>query len=194
MGAYKQAVGARRSALRVVQSAGGKEADAEIQEQIAIYTRKLQGELQALCTDVIQLVKSLVPGAADLEAQVYYMKMEGDYNRYLAEFCPSSGAKEAATQAYDQAWSHGKTMPPTNAVLLGLALNRSVFLFEVMRLPDQAKQTANEALQNATRDFNNASPDQQAEARQIMDLLSDNLQLWGAPANERTDDTVVEDF
>merc|ERR1712039_872413 len=116
MGAYKQAVGARRSALRVVQSAGGKEADAEIQEQIAIYTRKLQGELQALCTDVIQLVKSLVPGAADLEAQVYYMKMEGDYNRYLAEFCPSSGAKEAATQAYQQASVAATSLSPMHPV------------------------------------------------------------------------------
>merc|ERR1712190_635867 len=97
--------------------------DTEIQDEIKTYTRKLQEELQALCTDVIQLVKSLVGGAQELEEQVYYMKMEGDYNRYLAEFCPSSGAKEAATQAYDNARERGKTMPPTNAVLLGLALN-----------------------------------------------------------------------
>merc|ERR1712217_572972 len=94
--AYKQAVGARRSALRVVQSASGKDVDADVQAEIATYTRKLQEELQGLCTDVIQLVKILVVSAAELEERVYYMKMEGDYNRYLAEFCPSSGAKEAA--------------------------------------------------------------------------------------------------
>merc|ERR1712194_967294 len=119
--------------------------------------------------------------------------MEGDYNRYLAEFCPSTGAKEAAKEAYDKAWEHGsQSLPATHPVLLGLALNRSVFLFEVMRQADEAKATASQALTRAQQNIASAEPQVQAEAQQIMDLLADNLNLWGA-AHERGDGTAVED-
>merc|ERR1711920_593871 len=102
-------------------------------------------------------------------------------NRYLAEFCPSPAAKDAAAAAYEKAWAHGsQSLPAAHPVLLGLALNRSVFLFEVMRQVDEAKATASQALTSAQQNISSADPQGQAEAQQIMELLSDNLNLWGA--------------
>merc|ERR1719282_172183 len=183
--AFKQAVGARRTALRAVPNDAQ---DATMQPHFIAYRQKLQGELHTLCTDVINLITKLVPGAADVEAKVFYMKMQGDYYRYLAESTASEADCQNAAVAYEAAWGAGQGMAATHPVLLGLALNRSVFNFEVLRKPEDAKSIANQALQNATQAFGSAPPEQQAEARQIMELLSDNLNLWGAPATGGAND------
>lgn len=54
---------------------------------------KIETELNELCEDVITLLKkTLIPSANNApDAKVFYMKMQGDYYRYLCEF--NSGDK-----------------------------------------------------------------------------------------------------
>ena len=83
------------------------------------------------------LTKSTSP-----EAKVFFHKMKGDYHRYISEYATgdqhkraSDGALQAYQAASDVANSELKT---TNPIRLGLALNFSVFYYEVLNDPAKA--------------------------------------------------------
>ena len=72
--------------------------------------------------------------------------MKGDYHRYKAEFATQDDRKEAAenslvayTKANDIAQSE---LPPTHPIRLGLALNFSVFYYEILNTPERACRLA----------------------------------------------------
>ena len=71
---------------------------------------------------------------------------KGDYHRYLAEFATGNDRKEAAENslvAYKTATDLAMSeLPPTHPIRLGLALNFSVFYYEIMSSPDKACQLA----------------------------------------------------
>lgn len=52
------------------------------------YRKKIESELQDICEEVLNLLKDeLIPNVKTVpEAKVFYMKMTGDYYRYLCEF------------------------------------------------------------------------------------------------------------
>ncbi|EPQ09072.1 Nephrocystin-1 [Myotis brandtii] len=85
--AYKNVVGARRSSWRVVSSIEQKTEGAEKKQQMAReYREKIETELRDICNDVLSLLeKFLIPNASQAESKVFYLKMKGDYYRYLAE-------------------------------------------------------------------------------------------------------------
>lgn len=67
---------------------------------------------------------------------------KGDYHRYLAEFAVCNDRKEAAENslvAYKAANDIAHTeLPSTHPIRLGLALNFSVFYYEILNSPDRA--------------------------------------------------------
>ena len=77
----------------------------------------------------------------------------GDYHRYLAEFAQGDTRKTSADEsleAYKAATDVAQTeLPPTHPIRLGLALNFSVFYYEILSSPDQACQLAKQAFDDA---------------------------------------------
>lgn len=73
---------------------------------------------------------------------MFYLKMKADYRRYLAEFQSGDGraaSAEATLEAYTAAQDKALAeLPSTNPIRLGLALNFSVFYYEVMSQPEKA--------------------------------------------------------
>jgi 14-3-3 protein beta/theta/zeta len=50
------------------------------------YREKVETELREICQEVLSLLdKFLIPKASNAESKVFYLKMKGDYYRYLAE-------------------------------------------------------------------------------------------------------------
>merc|ERR1711969_549524 len=79
--------------------------------------------------------------------------MKGDYHRYLAEF-QSGETRKASTEdaltAYKAASEIAVTeLPPTHPIRLGLALNFSVFYYEILNSPDRACHLAKQAFDDA---------------------------------------------
>ena len=72
--------------------------------------------------------------------------MKGDYYRYLAEVANGDARKavvDDSQKAYQDAFDIAKSsMQPTHPIRLGLALNFSVFYYEIMSSPDKACQLA----------------------------------------------------
>ena len=92
------------------------------------------------------LDKHLIAKASNPESKVFYLKMKGDYYRYLAEVAVGdTRAKvlEDSQKAYQEAFEIAKSkMQPTHPIRLGLALNFSVFYYEILNSPEKACQLA----------------------------------------------------
>ena len=135
-----------------------------------------------ICGEILGLLdKFLVPSATTCEASVFYLKMKADYHRYLAEFKLDDARKDAADNtlgAYKAAQEKANELSTTNPIRLGLALNFSVFYYEVMNQPEMACSLAKQAFDEAISDLDTLGEDSYKDSALIMQLLRDNLTLW----------------
>jgi 14-3-3 protein epsilon len=183
--AYKNVIGARRSSWRILSSIEQKdgEENSSGQQALKMLQTNVEKELDEICKNILELLdKHLIPSATAAESKVFFYKMKGDYERYLAEF--STGEKrnkaaEVSLVAYKAATEIAeKELQPTNPIRLGLALNFSVFYYEILNNPDRACQLANETFANATAEIDQLTTDTYKDSTLIMQLLRDNLTLW----------------
>merc|ERR1712117_237633 len=184
--AYKNAVGSRRAAWRIITSVEQKEKTKNNEEQATFakeYCLKVEAELQKICDTILGLLENnLIPKASTGESKVFYQKMKADYYRYIAEFTEAdkkAKAAESARQAYDEATNIAeKDLAVTHPIRLGLALNYSVFQYEVLSNPDDACKMARTAFEDAIAELDNVAEDSYKDSTLIMQLLRDNLTLW----------------
>ncbi|XP_059190159.1 14-3-3 protein beta/alpha-1-like [Centropristis striata] len=182
--AYKNVVGARRSSWRVISSIEQKAEGNDKKAQMAReYREKIEIELQDICNDVLGLLDNfLIKNASAAESKVFYLKMKGDYYRYLSEVASGDMKKDTvdnSQQAYQQAFEISKgQMQPTHPIRLGLALNFSVFYYEILNNPDKACSLAKAAFDDAIAELDTLNEDSYKDSTLIMQLLRDNLTLW----------------
>ena len=99
----------------------------------------------------------------------------------MAEFRTGDDRKEASEKsksAYDQAHEAAEKLPTTHPIRLGLALNFSVFHYEIDNNPKIACEIAKKAFDKAITDLDKLHEDQYKDSTLIMQLLRDNLTLW----------------
>ena len=141
------------------------------------YRQKIEAELAKICEDILEVLdEHLIKSAQSGESKVFYHKMyvhrliethtnyarhekltllhrKGDYHRYLAEFALGDKRKISADkslEAYKAATEVATTdLAPTHPIRLGLALNFSVFYYEILNSPDQACHLAKQAFDDA---------------------------------------------
>lgn len=184
--AFKNVIGARRASWRIVSSIEQKEESRGNTSHVAItkeYRGKIEKELSDICKDILQILeKNLIPSAKSGESKVFFYKMCGDYHRYLAEFSSEEERKAASQQsleAYQSATDIASTeLMPTHPIRLGLALNFSVFFYEIMNSPDRACSLAKQAFDDAIAELDSLNEESYKDSTLIMQLLRDNLTLW----------------
>lgn len=204
--AFKNVIGARRASWRVLSSVEKNQEESHDEkspnklQSIKEYRQKVEKELREICEDILKLLeKTLVPMAVDTESKVFYNKMKGDYQRYMAEFSTDKEKKEAAEKAlvaYKDATDLAKGLDATHAIRLGLALNFSVFYYEILNSPQQACKLAKHAFDDAIANLDSLNEDSYKDSTLIMQLLRDNLTLWTSDTQgeEPENSTNVEDL
>lgn len=216
--AYKNVVGARRSSWRVLSSIEVKKSKegSNKEELPRKYREKIEDELCTVCKEVLNLLKDYLLPAADesaktafqksddislfVESKVFYLKMQGDYYRYLAEVAHDERELHAKSSedAYDAAFRTACNgialdddqqvvtcstpgtglMKPTHPIRLGLALNFSVFYYEIKNKHTKACELAKDAFDKAIAELDTLNEDSYKDSTLIMQLLRDNLTLW----------------
>ena len=156
------------------------------------YRAKIEAELTKISDDILSVLdKHLIPSASSGESKVFYYKMKGDYHRYLAEFSQGDvreNATKASLDAYQKASEIATTeLPPTHPIRLGLALNFSVFYYEIQNSPDKACHLAKQAFDDAIAELDTLSEESYKDSTLIMQLLRDNLTLWTSDMSEADD-------
>lgn len=112
----------------------------------------------------------------------YVNHREGDYHRYVAEYATGEARKTSANDAYEaykQATEVAQTeLTTTHPIRLGLALNFSVFYYEIFNSPERACALAKQAFDDAIAELDTLSEESYKDSTLIMQLLRDNLTLW----------------
>lgn len=197
--AYKNVVGARRSSWRVICALEGKhESNEEKSRMLVEYKLTIEKELNAICDEVLELLEKLAPEDgqdgenADQEAKIFYCKMKGDYFRYKAEVGGDEKKTEAtkkSEESYSKALELSSTsLPPTHPIRLGLALNFSVFYYEIRNSPDKACALAKKAFDDSIAELDKLQEDCYKDSTLIMQLLRDNLTLWTSTQDQEEDE------
>eukprot|EP00326_Haptolina_ericina_P013417 CAMPEP_0181209760 /NCGR_PEP_ID=MMETSP1096-20121128/22847_1 /TAXON_ID=156174 ORGANISM="Chrysochromulina ericina, Strain CCMP281" /NCGR_SAMPLE_ID=MMETSP1096 /ASSEMBLY_ACC=CAM_ASM_000453 /LENGTH=236 /DNA_ID=CAMNT_0023300961 /DNA_START=59 /DNA_END=769 /DNA_ORIENTATION=- len=188
--AYKNLVGARRASLRVIGSIEAKEIEkgSAMAEKIRLYKVKVEEELENICNEILSLLDNHLLSSPDAESKVFYQKMKADYLRYKAEFKSGAEKSEISTEA-DGAYKAAtevatKELAPTHPIRLGLALNYSVFLYEVQSEQSRACELAKQSFDDAIAELDTLDEESYKDSTLIMQLLRDNLTLWTSDDNE----------
>jgi 14-3-3 protein epsilon len=192
--AYKNSITSKRNAWRIldVQEKNSKKESTESLKRITDYKHIIEDEISVICKDILGLVETiLLPSTKETEDIVFYLKVKADYNRYICEFSigeiklnASYITQETYQKAYDLAI---QTMTPTNPLRLGVALNFSVFYYDILLKQDKACETAKKAFDDAITNLDNAKDDDcYKDATLIIQLLRDNLTLWTSDVTEDT--------
>jgi len=184
--AYKNAVGSRRAAWRIITSVEQKElsrGNDENAQWAKEYCKKVETELDSICKQILALLDDgLIGKATTVESKVFYQKMKADYYRYIAEYTTDdvkTKASNDAQSAYQEAQAVAtKDLAATHPIRLGLVLNYSVFLYEVVGNPDEACKMARTAFEDAIAELDNVGEDSYKDSTLIMQLIRDNLTLW----------------
>merc|ERR1712038_345631 len=81
----------------------------------------------------------------------------------------------------------------THPIRLGLALNFSVFYYEVLNSPEQACSLAKSAFDDAIQELDTLSEESYKDSTLIMQLLRDNLTLWTSEVENEGRDGGMDD-
>ena len=191
---FKNLIGGKRTAIRTITAIEQNQKYQKFSAALTHYKKKIEGELQRDCQNIINMIKNdAMKALADPEGKAFFLKMVGDYYRYMAESAQAellNQARDGALEHYKQADAAGKDLPACNPIKLGLALNFSVFYYEVMQDNKQACQLAETALQEAMNKIDDVDEETFRDAKSIIELLKENLTLW----KEEEGDNNIEDL
>ena len=133
--AFKNLISSKRAACRTIAAIEQNPKYSKYTDALATYKASIETKLTADCQSIIDMItKKVLSKPSDGESKAFFVKMVGDYYRYIAENAKGAlmeQVKQKALKAYEEA--NQITLPPCNPIKLGLALNFSVFHYEVMK-------------------------------------------------------------
>jgi len=185
--AYKNVVGSKRSSWRLLND------DVQFEDKNLVdqYKKQVEEELKTVCNGVLDILdriqeqnqKRMEDNKDDkgvTEGQIFYLKMIGDYYRYLTEvFSENEDYKTKCGNNYQKAMNLAEEhLSATHPTRLGLALNYSVCYFEILKQPEKACELAKSAFDEAIDKLDSLNDDSYRDSTLIMQLLRDNLTIW----------------
>jgi len=133
---FKNLIGSQRGAIRTIGAIEQNPKYTKFGDALQSYKVKIEKELHDQCMKIVGIVNNhCLKLAAEDESKAFFYKMIGDYYRYVAESAKADAleeVKEGALKGYDQASTLCAGLNACNPIRLGLALNFSVFHYEVM--------------------------------------------------------------
>uniref|UniRef100_F6S1R7 14-3-3 domain-containing protein n=1 Tax=Ciona intestinalis TaxID=7719 RepID=F6S1R7_CIOIN len=181
---FKNLVAQKRCAWRVLNTIGINCKHDKDNKLGHTYRETVALELKDICTEVTQMISNtlldLCNSEENIENKVFYLKMKGDYLRYITEVLEEDEKKsvvEDADTAYKEALKSAEKLPNSHPIKLGLALNYSVFQYEILKNEKTACALAKQGLDDAVEELNNHNENVFNDSELIMQLLQDNLSV-----------------
>ena len=184
--AYEKLISNEMSSLKTIIAYEKKEKKKERSiclPYIIEYKKKVFDELKTNCKRVINFIDEyLLKRAKDNEAYVFYYKMKGDFNEYIAEFAEGDlkiQTRDSASKSYNEAIIRSSRLHTLNPIRLELLLNYSIFQYE-MEDHKKAIEIAKKAINEADKEL--PGIDKEADINKdlisIYNILKGNLDLW----------------
>ncbi|CDW87045.1 14-3-3 domain containing protein [Stylonychia lemnae] len=184
--AFKNLISSKRTACRTIQAIEQNPKYQKFSGALGSYKKQIEEALYKDCENIISIIQSrILNKASESEARAFFVKMVGDYYRYIAETATGDrleGVKTNALKAYQEA--SAIDLPACNATKLGLALNFSVFHYEVLKDEPNAITIAESALAAALDKIDDLDENGFNEVKSIIELLKENISLWKEDAEQ----------
>ncbi|KAJ5072676.1 14-3-3 protein epsilon [Anaeramoeba ignava] len=193
---WKNLINTRRNSWQIVSEIEQNELNLGNFEKVKLVQElrvKIEKELSEIINEIFGILDNyLIPNSILEESRVFYLKLKGDFYRYKAEFLREEERKQASElglKSYEKAREIAEQVLHTShPTRLSLALNYSVFCYEILNHPDQAQQIAKKAFDEAVIQMDSLSKKFYNDSNLILQLLRDNLRFWSKKIN------VVDDF
>merc|ERR1712224_858212 len=155
-------------------------------EQMKLLTEelrlKVEKELQDLCDELLNLLKKMMPKQPQGESGAFFLKLQGDFFRYIAEFTTGADRKQAldsAKEAYLKGIDVSRDfLLVTHPTRLGLSLNFAIFTAVVFKDKEEAFSIATDAYESAVSELDNISEEAYAACTLTLRLLKDHIEEW----------------
>uniref|UniRef100_A0A3P8WG81 14-3-3 domain-containing protein n=1 Tax=Cynoglossus semilaevis TaxID=244447 RepID=A0A3P8WG81_CYNSE len=179
--AFKNSIGPKRSALKIISGIGDKTDTPEKLDIIQELKDKVAQEVRDICNNVQnEIDTNIIP--VDVTLSIPLLR-KGDYYQYLVEVTTDDISKKQAMEkcqkqyqvAFDIALDN---LSPIHPLRLALALNVSLFYYEILNLPERACGLAETAFNAAIAEVDDKREDYCKDSTAIMQQLRDNLTLW----------------
>ena len=142
----------------------------------------LESEIIDVCKNIINLINNyLLKKTITDESKIFYLKMKGDYCRYLCEIINSNENQnyiDESEKSYKEANDLAQNLPWTNSIRLGLSLNYSVFYYEIKKNVNQAIKIGKEAIKGAKKQFDKIKEEENKDSALTLQALKENIQIW----------------
>jgi 14-3-3 protein epsilon len=159
-----------------------KEKFEERKTMIKNYKNILENEIYDICKNVITLINNFLMNKTILdESKIFFLKMKGDYYRYLCEFQSLSENKnypDESEKNYKMAVELSQNISWINPLKLGLYLNYSVFYYEIKKDVKKAMQIAKEAIKNAKKYSDKLKEEDDKDAEMSIQTMKENIIYW----------------
>ena len=191
--AYKNLITPKRASWRLLHSMEKKEQKKNSPNlpYIKLIKEKVAKEIKEICDEIQNLLDiQLLPNCneEDYESKAFYLKSKGDYYRYLAEIASEEEFERIcfdAENSYKLAYEISeRELPIYNPVRLGLALNFSVFNYEVLGKHEDGCIIAKLAFEEAVKIIDDLDKSKVKDAILIIQILKENLILWTSEMND----------
>ena len=191
---FKNQIGSKRTAIRTISAIEQNPKYTKFGEGLKAYKTKIEQELFNQCISIVDIVKQeCMKVASTDETKAFFYKMIGDYYRYVAECAQADkldSVKNGALENYKLAASTSASLNACNPIRLGLALNFSVFHYEVMNNHKEACVLGEQALSDALEKIDDVDEETFRDAKSISELLKENLSL----CKEEEEQNAVDDL
>lgn len=170
-----------RRARRIIEVVEEREENkGKVNRVIALrgFKSKIEEELANLLNQFISSIdNAFLVNPTSEPARILFLKMKADYCRYLAEIkrMKVQDVQQAYVTAYDAAMS---SLGPAHPLRTGIALNYSVFHYEILDNKDAAIQIAKIAYENGIQAAKSLPDEERDDALEVINLISTNLKNW----------------
>lgn len=184
--AYKNVIDIHRNGLRIFAAISEHKEGIASQnrvDQINKIRDQIIEELEKSCNELISIVTTkLLPIAQDAESRIFYEKLQADYYRYMCEAKTGEARDDCmqkAKECYESALEIAKKeLNPARPSYLGLILNYTVFLQEIIGNKEEALSLAQKTYNECTPLVDDNSDNSYSEATMILQILRDNILNW----------------
>ena len=178
---YKYIISDKRNSLRILNNI--EKRNTYQLAYIKEIRENIEKELYQILLDIEKMLdKYLIPNAIDIENKVFYLKLKADFMRYKCEISYGkelddiiSKTEKIYKETNDIA---NKELKISNSTRLGLALNYSVFFYDIKKMKEEAINIAKNAFDDAMKILDNLEISKAKDTLLIIQMLKENLIFW----------------
>jgi len=186
---YKSFISQKRSAWRSIYKKENKfvEEKNKYSNIISEIKTKFEEIIFKANEKLIYIINTYIfPKIKSIDGKTFFLKVKADHYRYMAEISIGAELKsyrQNSYKFYKEAFSSSLMLNPLNTIRLGVALNYSVFFFEVLSNTMQSIMIATSSLNEALKelkmyDEESLQDEKLKDALDIIKLIKDNVHHW----------------